>query len=43
MNAIFVCQNNEKSAILVNQTYPLGVEFYFNTNTFFQFIRKYGR
>ena len=40
MSAILVYLNNEKSAILVFQTNPVGVELFCNAKTFFCFIKE---
>ena len=40
MSAILVYLNNEKSAILVFQTNPVGVELFCNANTFFCFMKQ---
>ena len=40
MSAILVYLNNEKSAILVYQISPVGVELFCNAKTFFCFIKQ---
>ena len=37
--AMLVSQNKEMAAMLVSQTKTLGIELYFNANTFFRFSK----